>query len=127
MSSLLFSSRLLGLDPSLPSRGFVGVAGTAAPDAAAAATAAVLEDGRGGASPVSLVRETMVWTGHHLVSPGSDRIARVSDSMRSNIIDQERRQEPGDRSWRSCQQNLAPDNIFVSLETQSRLTGDKIQ
>lgn len=66
LSSLVFSSRLLGLDPSLPSRGFDGVAGNGgAPDAAAAA---VLEDGRGGggASPVSLVRETIVcvcvWT-----------------------------------------------------------------
>lgn len=88
LSSLVFSSRLFGLDPSLPSRGFDGVAGTGgAPDAAA-----VLEDGRGGggASPVSLVRETIVcvWTRRlglsGTVDSGlvSDRAGLVSNTSR---------------------------------------------
>lgn len=57
LSSLGLSSRLVGLEPSLDSRGLVGV-----PGGAAAATAAALEDGRcgGGASPSSLVLDTMV-------------------------------------------------------------------
>lgn len=56
LSSLFFSSRLVGLVFSLPSRGLVGVPG------AAAAGGAAREEGRtgGGASAASLVRVTMV-------------------------------------------------------------------
>lgn len=51
---------------------------------------------------------------------------QVSDTSRSNIIDQGRRQEqPGDRSRRSCQHKLALDNIFVSLEAESGLTAGR--
>ena len=54
LSSLDLSSRLVGLEPSLDSRGLVGVPGGAA--------AAALEEGRcgGGASPSSLVLDTMI-------------------------------------------------------------------
>ena len=53
LSSLFFSSRLVGLVFSLPSRGLVGVPGAAG---------AAREEGRtgGGASAASLVRVTMV-------------------------------------------------------------------
>lgn len=80
---------MLGLDPSLPSRGFDGVAGAGgAPDAAAAAAAAVLEDGRGGggASPVSLVRETIVCVDQALCSLRESRFRFGLGSCRFQIL-----------------------------------------
>jgi len=104
---------LVGLEPSLDSRGLVGVPG----GAAAAATAAALEDGRcGAASANSLVLDTMI-DRSVIISLYQGRLAPVCAGFRFDVDGSKQRtmrQEPGDRSRRSCQQKLVKGWLIIS-------------